>query len=76
MTMKVPSNRWSWPPGMLIPSAKHKNKRCPPHGPLLVDACEGDHYLARCLSCGLIGPEREDGRKAKLAFDKAVRYRG
>ncbi len=77
--MRAPSNQWAWPQGTTeMPStfAKRKDKRCPPHGPLLVDTCEGEHYLARCLSCGLLGPEREDSREAKLAFDKAVRYGG
>ncbi len=44
---------------------------CPPHGPILVDASEGSYYVASCLGCGLRGPEREDGREAKLAFDEA-----
>jgi hypothetical protein len=46
-------------------------KGCPPHGPHLVDAVgEGLAYAARCLNCGLVGPEREDELGAKLAFDQ------
>jgi hypothetical protein len=79
MTMRTLSNRWAWhpePAGKPVLSARRKDKRCPPHGPLLVDAYGGDRYLARCLSCGLIGPERKDSREAKLALDKAARYKG
>ncbi len=45
---------------------------CPPHGPLLVSASGEGHYAASCLKCGARGPEREDGRGAKLAFDEAL----
>jgi hypothetical protein len=47
-------------------------KGCPPHGPMwsmLLTLKEGS-YVARCLACGLVGPERQDGLKAKLAFDQ------
>jgi len=27
-------------------------------------------HVARCLACGLAGPERADGLQAKLAFDE------
>jgi hypothetical protein len=43
---------------------------CPPHGPHLVEALEEGIYAARCLRCGLVGPEREDSLGAKLAFDQ------
>ena len=43
---------------------------CPPHGPHLVEAVEEGIYAARCLKCGLVGPEREDSLGAKLAFDQ------
>jgi hypothetical protein len=46
-------------------------KGCPPHGPHVVDALkEGSSYVARCLACGLVGPGRQDGLEAKLAFDQ------
>jgi hypothetical protein len=28
-------------------------------------------YIARCLKCGLCGPEQEDGLQAKVAFDES-----
>ena len=43
---------------------------CPPHGPHLVEALEEGRHAARCLRCGLVGPEREDSLEAKLAFDR------
>ncbi len=43
---------------------------CPPHGPHLVEALEEGIYAARCLKCGLVGPERKDALGAKLAFDQ------
>lgn len=51
-------------------SSRGHNKSCPPHGPHSVEAIEGGHYVARCLACGLMGPMREDGLEAKLAFDQ------
>ena len=36
----------------------------------VVDALKEGSYVARCLACGLVGPERQDGLKAKLAFDQ------
>jgi hypothetical protein len=54
--------------------AQRSRKGCPPHGPHLIDAVEdGLSYVARCLKCGLVGPEREDGLEAKLAFDERWR---
>jgi hypothetical protein len=51
--------------------ASQRRKPCPPHGPHLIDAVgEGLSYAARCLNCGLVGPEREDVLGAKLAFDQ------
>jgi hypothetical protein len=43
---------------------------CPPHGPHLIDAVEAGLYVARCLACGVTGPERKDGLEAKRAFDQ------
>jgi hypothetical protein len=48
-----------------------REKICPPHGPILIEAIEATTYAASCLACGLVGPEREDGWEAKLAFDAA-----
>jgi hypothetical protein len=50
--------------------AGQSRKGCPPHGPHLIDAVEEGHYAARCLRCGLVGPERKDSLEAKLAFDQ------
>jgi hypothetical protein len=41
---------------------------CPRHIPILAEAFGEGHYVARCLACGLNGPEGE----AKLAFDEFV----
>ena len=49
-------------------------KGCPPHGPHVVDALKEGSYVARCLACGLVGPERQDGLEAKLAFDQRWHY--
>ena len=43
---------------------------CPPHGPHLVEAVEEGLYAARCLRCGLVGPQRKGILGAKLAFDQ------
>lgn len=48
-------------------------KGCPPHGPHLVYALEKGSYVARCLACGLTGPERKDGMEAKQAFDETAK---
>ena len=48
-----------------------RQKPCPRHGPILIEAIEATTYAATCLACGLAGPEREDGWEAKLAFDEA-----
>ena len=45
---------------------------CLPHGPIMVAASEEGRYSASCLACGVRGPEREDGREAKLAFDEVT----
>jgi hypothetical protein len=50
--------------------AGRSRKGCPPHGPHLIDAVEEGLYAARCLNCGLVGPERKDSLEAKLAFDQ------
>jgi hypothetical protein len=49
-------------------------KGCPPHGPHVVDALKEGSYVARCLACGLVGPERQAGLEAKLAFDQRWHY--
>ena len=50
--------------------AGQRRKPCPPHGPHLVDAARVSSYVAKCLGCGLVGPEREEVLEAKLAFDQ------
>ena len=45
-----------------------RSKYCPPHTPLLIQSSGDGHYVARCLACGLGGPDREDASKARLAF--------
>jgi hypothetical protein len=47
-----------------------RQKHCPPHGPILIQAVDKRAYVASCLACGLKGPELEDGWDAKLAFDE------
>ncbi len=44
---------------------------CPPHTPLLTQCTEDGYRVVRCLACGLLGPKREDGSKALLAFDES-----
>jgi hypothetical protein len=41
----------------LGPRERRREKSCPPHGPHAVHVAEGGHYVARCLACGLVGPE-------------------
>lgn len=53
-----------------------KDKSCPPHGPLMVEAVREDRYVTGCLACGLRGPVREDGLEAKLAFEETIRRAG
>jgi hypothetical protein len=48
-----------------------REELCPRHGPILIQRIEGTTYVASCLACGLVGPEREDGWEAKLALDAA-----
>jgi hypothetical protein len=36
-----------------------------------VEVFEESVYIARCLKCGLWGPEQEDGLQAKVAFDES-----
>ena len=55
---------------VLARGAGRSRKGCPPHGPHLIDAVEDGLYAARCLRCGLVGPERKDSLEAKLAFDQ------
>jgi hypothetical protein len=57
--------------GQNVAAGRGRKNSCPPHGPHLVDAAKRGLYVARCLACGLVGPEREDGLQAKLAFDQA-----
>jgi hypothetical protein len=52
------------------PRERRREKSCPPHGPHAVHVAEGGYYVARCLACGLVGPENEDSLGAKLAFDQ------
>ncbi len=59
-------------PGPQVRRHRGRSGRCPPHGPILVDASEEGYYVASCLACGAAGPEREDGWEAKLAFDETV----
>jgi hypothetical protein len=49
---------------------RRRGESCPPHGPHAVQVAERGHYVARCLACGLAGPESEDSLEAKLAFDQ------
>ena len=49
-------------------------KGCPLHDPHVVDALKEGSYVARCLACGLVGPERQDGLEAKLAFAQRWHY--
>ena len=58
----------SRPPGETV-----QGRGCPPHGPIVVDATEEGRYVAMCLVCWSIGPERGDTREAKAAFDESVR---
>jgi hypothetical protein len=46
-----------------------RKRRCPPHGPIAVNATVGGYYVASCMKCGLRGPMREDPQKAKQALD-------
>jgi hypothetical protein len=48
-----------------------RRRSCPPHTPLLVQSSGDGHYVARCLACGLVGPDREDASKARLAFEES-----
>jgi hypothetical protein len=48
-----------------------RTKPCPPHTPLLVQATGYGYGLARCLACGLQGPERQNSSKARQAFDES-----
>jgi hypothetical protein len=45
-------------------------KRCPPHGPHIVDAAKEGFYVARYLACEVAGPERQDVLEAKLGLDQ------
>ena len=42
--------------------------------PHVVDAVKEGSYVARFLACGLVGPERQDGLEAKLAFAQRWHY--
>jgi hypothetical protein len=53
-----------------------EHRQCPPHGPLLVGASGEGVYTATCLSCGVQGPDRNDGWEAKLAFDERFQPSG
>jgi hypothetical protein len=49
--------------------AKRGRRGCP-HGTFLVEAVGGGSHVARCLACGLIGPEREDAMEAKRTLER------
>jgi hypothetical protein len=49
--------------------ARRGRRGCPPHGPLLVEGVGGGSKVARCLACGLVGPEREDVMEAKRTLE-------
>ena len=51
-----------------------RRKGCPQHGPHVVEALKEGSNVARCLACGVAGPERQDGLEAKLAFDQRWHY--
>ena len=53
---------WPWLRGEAAGAASH--------GPHLIDVVGEGLYEARCLNCGLVGPERKDSLEAKLAFDQ------
>ena len=54
---------------MQASSKPSRTKPCPPHTPLLLQATGYGYCVARCLACGLQGPERENTLKAHLAFE-------
>jgi hypothetical protein len=56
--------------GQDVPTGRERNDSCPPHGPHLVTALGVGHLVARCLKCGLAGPEGKNDLEAKLAFDR------
>jgi hypothetical protein len=49
-----------------------RKRPCLRHGPILIRPTHPGTYTASCVTCGLAGPEREDGWEAKLAFDEAL----
>lgn len=51
--------------------SENGHESCPVHGPLLIYPLAESTYTAVCLTCGVIGPEREAGWDAKLAFDES-----
>ncbi len=54
---------------MQASSKLRRRNHCPPHTPLLIQSSgDGHYYVARCLACGLGGPERNNTWKARLAF--------
>jgi hypothetical protein len=53
-----------------------RDECCSVHGPVLIYALEENTYVALCLTCGMMGPERRDGWEAKLAFDEYFRSAG
>jgi hypothetical protein len=64
---------WTFEESLLHPRREddeesRRRRSCPPHTPLLVQSIGDGHYVARCLACGLVGPDREDASKARLAF--------
>jgi len=53
---------------MQASSKLRRRNHCPPHTPLLIQSSGDGHYIARCLACGVGGPERNNTWKARLAF--------
>jgi hypothetical protein len=50
--------------------AKRGRRGCSPQGPFLVEAVGVGSKVARCLACGLVGPEREDAMEAKRTLER------
>ena len=51
------------PPRMAPIHSAHdegRRKQCPPHGPRLREPLADGGYVLRCLSCGLLSPDRPE----------------
>src|SRR5688500_2595638 len=53
--------------------ARRRHQTGSPHLPLIIAPIGEEKHVARCLVCGLCGPERADAAEAKLAFDEAAK---